>query len=472
MTAAANPPLHALTISELAPLLRSHKVSPVEVTEAMLKRISALDGRFKSFIAVTADIALEAARTAEAEITRGNYRGPLHGVPIGLKDLFDLAGVPNTFGSKILRDNVPSTDATVVQRLKRAGAVILGKQNLHEFAFGVTSENPHYGSVANPWNGEHVAGGSSGGTAVAVAAGLCYAGLGSDTGGSIRIPASFCGIAGIKPTYSLVSRAGALPLSWSLDHIGPLARSVADCALMLQAIAGSDPRDPSTAPAQSLDLGENLDDGVQGLRLGVPSNYYFDVIDPHVAEAVRAAIQLLQELGAEIVEVALPHLSHAQATGNAIMSSEAASWHGDWLATRAADYGPDVLLRLRAGTVMLATDYLKAQKMRTLIQQDFAAAFERVDAIVSPTLPIVAPPIGRTLDALPGSSLVPRAITGRLTVPANLTGMPAASVPCGFVDGLPAGLQIMGPAFADGLVLRVARAYEQATAWHRRRPEE
>ena len=459
---------HELTIAELAPLLRTRQVSPVEVTRSALERIEAIDARLRSFIAVTADAATDAARAAEAAIGRGEYAGPLHGVPVGLKDLFDLVGVPNTFGSRILRANVPREDATVVRRLKEAGAVILGKQNLHEFAFGVTSENPHYGNVANPWDPARVAGGSSGGTAAALAAGIGYAGLGSDTGGSIRIPAGLCGIVGMKPTYGLVSRAGALPLSWSLDHVGPLARSVADCAIVLQAIAGPDSRDPSTAPGPVPDLGRDLEAGVRGLRLGVPSSYYFDVIDPRVAETVSAAIRELETLGATIVEVSLPHVAHAQPAGITIMGAEGASWHGGRLERDARDYGPDVLLRFRVGAVTSATDYLKAQKMRTLLQADFAAAFRVADAIVTPTVPTVAPLIGRTFERLEGLDMPARGMINRLTVPANLTGMPAASVPCGFTDGLPVGLQVMGPAFSDPLVLRVARAYEWATDWHRR----
>ncbi len=463
-------PLYALPICELAPLLESRQVSPVEVTETVLRRIEALDGRLNTFITLTAERAMDVARAAEREIVRGHYRGPLHGVPVGLKDLFDLAGVPTTFGSRVLRDNVPVEDATVVRRLKDAGAVILGKQNMHEFAFGTTNENPHYGNVANPWDESRVPGGSSGGTAAAVAAGLCYAGLGSDTGGSIRIPSAFCGVAGIKPTYGLVSRAGALPLSWSLDHVGPIARTITDCAIVLQAIAGGDTRDPSMSAAPVPNLAASLDAGVSGLRLGVPAGYYFDLIDPTVAQTVRAAVEHLRMLGASIVEVDLPHLQYAQPTGSTIMSSEGASWHGAWLSERASEYGEDVLLRLRTGSVLLASEYLAAQKMRTLLQQDFARAFEQVDAMVAPTVAIFPPIQGTSFDVAEAVGVPARGVLNRLTVPSNLTGMPAASVPCGFVQGLPVGLQLMGPAFADGLVLRIARAYERSTDWHTRRP--
>src|SRR5205823_9272073 len=258
-------------------------------------------------------------REAELEIGRGAWRGPLHGVPLGIKDLFDVAGVPTTMGSKILRDNVPDADATVVSRLKAAGAVILGKQNLHELAFGITSENPHFGAVHNPWSLDRVPGGSSGGTAAAVAAGLCAAGIGSDTGASIRAPASFCGVVGLKPTYGRVSRAGALPLAWSLDHAGPLARSVADCAIMLQAIAGQDARDLASSGEAVPDFSSQLDEGVQGLRIGVPREYFFEIIEPDVERLVRVAIATLERLGAQIEEVSLPHVSHTQVAGNAII---------------------------------------------------------------------------------------------------------------------------------------------------------
>jgi aspartyl-tRNA(Asn)/glutamyl-tRNA(Gln) amidotransferase subunit A len=463
--------LHWLSIAELAPLLERRELSPVELTRHYLERIERLDGQLNSYQRVLPEAALEMARQAEEEIGRGAYRGRLHGVPLGLKDLFEMAGEPCTMGSRILAECVSERDATVVERLRQAGAVILGKQTMHEFAFGVTSENPHYGAVRNPWDTSRVAGGSSGGTGVAVAGGLCVAGLGSDTGGSIRIPASFCGTAGLKPTYGRVSRAGALPLSWSLDHVGPLARSVADCAILLQAIAGPDARDPSAADQPVPDYTADLSGDVRDLVLGVPSEHFFDLVEPGVVECVRAAIGVLEGLGARLEEVPLPHAQHAQMAGTAIMSSEAASWHAEWLRTRPQDYGADVLLRIRGGLLVRATEYLLAQQMRALIQADFAAAFGRgVQAIVAPTLPVVAPPIGKTSEAGGSFGLAPRSVITRTTVPINLAGLPAASVPCGFSDGLPVGLQVIGPSFGDGLALRVAHAYERASDWHQRRP--
>jgi aspartyl-tRNA(Asn)/glutamyl-tRNA(Gln) amidotransferase subunit A len=459
-----------LEITELAPLLRDRRLSPVELTESYLGRIERLDPQLNTYIRVLPERAREAAREAEVEIGRGAWHGPLHGVPLGLKDLFDVAGVPCTMGSKILRDNVPDVDATVVTRLKAAGAIILGKHNLHEFAFGITSENPHYGVVRNPWDLDRVPGGSSGGTAAAVAASLCAGGLGSDTGASIRAPASFCGVVGLKPTYSRVSRAGVLPLAWSLDHVGPLARSVADCALLLQAIAGPDPRDPSSSQVPVPDFSSGLSQGVGGLRLGVPREHFFELLEPGVERLVREAIATLERLGAHLEEVSLPHSVHAQVAGNAIMASEAASLHATWLRERPQDYGADVLQRIQGGLLVRATEYLHSQQMRTLVQQDFAHAFQRVDVVLGPTVPLVAPRIGHTFEPGGPFNVAPRAIANRITVPCNLTGMPAISVPCGFSDGLPVGLQIMAPAFAESLVLRVAAAYEAACNWRQQRP--
>ena len=459
--------LHELDISALAPLLQSRQVSPVEVTDAYLQRIERLDGTLNTFIRVMPEEARAAARSAEQEIGSGTYRGPLHGVPLGIKDLFDVAGVPNTMGSKILANSVPSADATLVARLKAAGGIVLGKQNLHEFAFGITSENPHYGVVRNPWRLDRVPGGSSGGTASAVAAGLCAAGIGSDTGASIRAPASWCGIVGLKPTYGRVSRAGGLPLAWSLDHPGPLGRTVADCALVLQAIAGPDPLDPATTQDAVADYSADLEQGVKGLRVGVPREHFFELVEPDVERVVRAAIATLEGLGAEIREVSLPSAVHSQPAGNVIMSVEAAAFHETWLRERPRDYGDDVLLRIRGGLLVSAVEYLRAQQLRTLLQADFARAFEQVDVVVGPTTPLVAPVIGQTFDPSGSFNRSPRSIANRLTVPCNLTGMPAASVPCGFSEGLPVGLQVMGPAFGEALVLRVAAAYEAATSWSR-----
>jgi len=462
--------LTQLDITQAADLLRTRQLSSLELTRAYLQRIERLNPRLRAYITVTSDDAERQARQADAELASGAYHGPLHGIPLGIKDLFDVGGVPTTFGSKILKANVATEDAALVADLKHAGAVILGKHNLHEFAFGITSENPHFGAVRNPWNTDRVPGGSSGGTAAAVAAGLCAAGIGSDTGASIRAPASFCGVVGLKPTYGRVSRRGGLPLAWSLDHAGPITRSVADCAVVLQATAGHDPLDPGSADVPVPDFSEHLHAGISGLRIGIPREYFFELVEPEVDQLVRAAIDVLAGLGARVEEVSLPHVLHAQVAGNVIMSTESAAWHAEWLRERPEDYGSDVLARIRGGQLIRAVDYLASQQMRTLIQADFRQAFEHVDVVVSPTVPLVAPPIGRTLEPGGPLNVVPRSIANRATVPCNLTGMPAISIPCGFSEGLPVGLQIMAPAFAEPLVLRAAAAYEVASPWRAQRP--
>lgn len=468
-----NTDLSQLDLADLAAVLKARDLSPVEVLEAHLERIDALDPVLNTSIRVLTEGARAEARQAEKDIAQGAYKGPLHGVPIGVKDLFDVAGEATTFGSAILQDNVASTDSTVVKKLREAGAVIIAKHNLHEFAFGVTSENPHFGVVRNPWDTTRVPGGSSGGTAAAVAASLCAAGIGSDTGASVRQPGAFCGVVGLKPTYGRVSRAGALPLAPGLDHAGPLGRTVLDVALVLDAIAGYDERDPATThdprPGYASAVLAQTPD-LNGLRVGIPTEYFFDIIEPDVDAAVRAAIKTLADLGATLEDVSLPHVAHAQIAGNVIMSSEAANFHGPWLTSRRDDYGQDVLQRIRVGLLLGATEYLQAQAVRTLIQEDFRAAFARVDVLVAATAPHIAPKIGHTSERGGPLNVVPRSISNRLTVPCNLTGMPAISVPCGFADGLPIGLQIMGPAFADERVLRVAAAYQAATDWQRQPP--
>ena len=458
--------LHYLGIGALGRLLRGREISPVEATRAYLARIEAVDPRLNSYVAVLADRALDQARQAETEIGRGDVRGPLHGVPIGLKDLYEVAGVPCTGGSAVLRDHVPAADGEVVARLGRSGAVLLGKHNMHELAFGVTNENAFLGNCHNPWDLDRVPGGSSGGTAAAVAAGLCAAGLGSDTGGSIRVPAAFCGVAGVKPTYGVVSRKGVLPLAWSLDHVGPLARTVEDCALMLEAVA--DDVTPMGPPGRELFQLERAE-GLQGLRVGVPTDTFFELMEPGVASAFSAAVGQLRSLGAAVHDVSLPNAQHAPAAGFTITAAEGAAWHDRWLTERASDYG-DVLVRFRQGALTLAVDYLKAQKLRTLVQAEVAAVLGEVDVLVLPTVPIAAPQIGKTTQPGGPLNVVPRAVITRYTTLANLTGMPAASVPCGFADGLPVGLQILGLAYGDAMVLRAAHAYEHSTDWHTRRP--
>jgi len=454
-----------LSIAQAAALIRTREVSPVELTRACLARIEAVDSRLNAFITVTADEALGAARQAEGAIAAGRYLGPLHGIPVALKDIFGLAGVRMTAASRILAENVSAEDAEAAARLKAAGAVIIGKLNMHEFAFGATGINPHYGPARNPWDTERVTGGSSSGAGAAVAAGECLAALGTDTGGSIRIPASLCGVVGLKPTYGRVSRRGVLPLSWSLDHVGPLTRTVEDAAIVLQAIAGRDEGDASSSPEPVPDYRSALRDGLRGLRIGVPSHFFFDTLEPDVKDAVRRAIASIEGLGAVLEEVSLPYMDELPGAVMAVMLPEALAYHQKWMAERPQEYGDDVRYRLELGATYLAVHYVQAQRLRELAVQAWRDhVFDKVDLVVTPTTQCAATPIEQG-DLQMTLSLI------RLTNPINLLGLPAISLPCGFTgQGLPAGLQLIGRWLDEATVLRAAYAYEQAAEWHKRGP--
>src|SRR5436309_11292880 len=371
--------LGSLTIASAGRLLRRRALSPVELTDAYLARIARLDPALRAFITVTGDLARQQARRAERGLARRQWRGPLHGIPLTLKDLYWTAGVRTTAGSRILAEFVPATDSTATARLIASGAVLLGKTNLHEFAAGVTTDNPHWGTCQNPWKLGYIPGGSSGGSAAAVAASLGLASLGSDTGGSIRIPAAFCGSVGHKPTYGLVPRYGILPESWSMDHGGPMTRTAADAAAVLQAIAGHDARDPSSARVRLPRLQRALRPDLEGVRVGVPSHYYFDVIDPEVERLVRAAIDELRKLGASVVEVKIPGVEAALDTCFVVAWAEAAHYHREWLLTRPQDYGADVGGLLKGALLYLATDYLQAQRVRARIRHSLSEVFRRVE---------------------------------------------------------------------------------------------
>jgi len=462
-----------LSLVRLADMLRERQVSPVEVTRAALERIARMDSRLNTYLLVTEREALAAARTAEAEIRAGHYRGPLHGVPFALKDLFLTAGIRTTAGSRVLAEHVPDKDATVVARLREAGAVLLGKLNMHEFAFGVTNVNPHYGATHNPWDTERITGGSSGGSGAALAAGLCSFSLGTDTGGSVRIPAALCGVTGLKPTYGRVSRHGVLPLAWSLDHVGPMARSALDVALVLQAIAGRDPRDDTSGDAPVPDYASAIRAGVHGLRVGVPWHAIQGSVEPEVMTSFRSALDALVGLGATVSEVALPRFPLSRSLFSSIVLPESVSAHERYMASRAGDYGPDVRARLEAGLLLPATRYLRAQRIRRLLQADFRDALEQVDVIATPTCPIVAPRIGEETVRIGEREESVTDILTLFTRPVNLVGLPAVSTPCGFTTAaLPVGLQIIGRAFDEATVLRVAHACEQATTWSEQRPAE
>jgi aspartyl-tRNA(Asn)/glutamyl-tRNA(Gln) amidotransferase subunit A len=452
------------TITELAPRLAAKEVSPVEVTEAVLARVERHDPALNSYITVTADSARHAARAAEAAIMAGHHLGPLQGIPVALKDLYATHGVATTYGSRLFADWVPDFDAAAVERLKRAGAVILGKTNLHELAYGTTSANAHYGAVRNPWRQDCHPGGSSGGSAAAVAAGLAFAATGSDTGASIRQPAACCGIVGIKPTFGRVSKFGALPLSWSQDHVGPLTRSVADAALLLQALAGHDPRDPTSADRPVPDFSASLDKGVSGLRIGVARSFFFDDCDPEIVGAVDAAIRALEDLGARIEEIALADMDAAYAAGVITIAVEGAAYHAADLRARPELFSDELRAAFELGSFYRATDYVQAQRLRRHLIEQISRDMAGLDAIIMPTSPVPATPIE-------GSPTAHAMLRPRNTMPFNALGLPAISVPCGFTaTGLPIGLQIAGHAFDEAGVLRIAHAYEQATDWRRRPP--
>lgn len=450
-----------LNISEAAELLRQKKISPVDLANACLDRIECLNPVLNAFITVTQESALAQARVAEEEIQRGQWRGPLHGIPIGLKDLIDTAGVRTTCGSALFADRVPTEDAFVVQRLKRAGAVLLGKQNLQEFAYGGTSASSHFGAVHNSWDSKHIAGGSSGGSAAAVAAGMCFAAIGTDTGGSIREPAAFCGIVGLKPTYGRVSTRGVFPLSWSLDHVGPLCRTVRDAALMLEAIAGYDAIDVTCVDWPTEEYTKALN-GTTDFRIGLVRQPFFADLDPEIELAINEALAVIRNISLAIIEVDLP------ATPSGVQAPEVFAIHKDYYAGSPELYLPWMRERLAqaaaADTVAYVTDRFALERVRRTV----SGVFAEVDLLITPTTP--GPPI--TIEAASNMSPSPAGeIWLRNTRPFNAYGLPAISIPCGFTSaGLPIGLQIAGPRFGERRVLAFAQAFELATDWHKRVP--
>jgi aspartyl-tRNA(Asn)/glutamyl-tRNA(Gln) amidotransferase subunit A len=467
----SNQELCFLSLAQQADLIRDRSASPVEVVESVLRQIERVDGKLNCYITVMRDAALAAARQAAEEISRGGYRGSLHGIPIALKDLFYTEGVRTTGGSRILSDFVPAEDGTAVARLKLAGAVIIGKTNMHEFAYGTLSSNPHYGDVCNAWDPDRVAGGSSGGSAVAASAYMCSGALGSDTGGSIRIPAGLSGVVGLKPTYGRVSRYGALPCAWSLDHVGPLTRTAEDAAIILSAIAGYDPKDASSSLEPVPNYVADLQGGVNGLRVAVLREYVTDPMEPEVLALFQASMDVLRSLGMSIDEVSMPIVDVAVGASTAILSSEVSSYHEEWLRTRADEYGSDVRSRLESGLLIAATDYVKAQRVRGLMTEQFTELMHRYDALVYPSIPVTAARRDEDTIELEGQREPKGPVMVRHTRLFNLVSFPAISVPCGFDSrGLPAGLHIATAPFTDGLALRIAHSYQQATEWHLRVP--
>ena len=457
----------SLSIHEVASLVKQRKISPLEITRACLARIEALNPVLNAFITLTAESAVSEARQADSEIQRGQWRGPLHGIPIGLKDLIDTAGGRTTAASALFKDRVPQEDAPVVQRLREAGVVFLGKLNMHELAFGPTTrQTSYFGRVRNPWALEHISGGSSGGSGAAVAAGLCYAALGSDTGGSIRQPASFCGIVGLKPTYGRVSTRGTIPVSWSADHIGPMTRTVADAAIVLQAIAGYD-RNESTSYDMPVDDYATATTAPLGrIRVGVPRDFFYAGLDPEVKDATEQAITALAKLGADVQEAALE-----VSTDRTVILAEAYAYHAENIAKHPDLYLPETLAKFKLGEGIDMGTYVKARLKLDQHRRQSAKNFSGVDVLATPTVPVPAPKDSeiptKFEDIMAKDSLM-----WRNTRPFNLSALPTISVPCGFTKaGLPIGLQLSAAPWQDAVVLRLAHAYEQATNWHMRRPK-
>ncbi|MCW7983984.1 amidase [Streptomyces platensis subsp. clarensis] len=451
-----------LTLGEAADAVANGELSPVELTGSVLERIEAVEERLGSYVAVTGEAARRSAALAEREIAAGRYRGPLHGIPFGLKDLIDVAGLPTTASSRVREGHVAQADSAVTRSLFDAGAVLLGKTHTHEFAYGLTTPQ-----TRNAWDQGRVAGGSSGGSAVAVAAGAATFALGTDTGGSIRVPAALNGVVGLKPTYGLIPRDGVTSLSWSLDHVGPLTRTVRDAALVLSALAGQDAENPAglgaARPDHPLPRKRDLKGrDLKGLRIGVPANYYFDRVGPEVETAVRRAIAQMSDLGADLVEVEIPMVRYIQAIQWGLMVPEATAYHERALRSVPERYGPDVRVLLEVGELLSAGDYLRAQRARTLMRREWGRLFEQVDVIAAPTVPMTAAEAGQdTVEWPDGTTESVSDAYVRLCAPANITGVPALTLPVGRDHaGLPIGMQLMGPPMGEALVLRAGHAYE------------
>jgi aspartyl-tRNA(Asn)/glutamyl-tRNA(Gln) amidotransferase subunit A len=435
------------------------------LTKNCLAQIEKLNLTLNAFITVTAELALEQARAAEAEILRGHWRGPLHGIPLAMKDLIDTAGIRTTAASALFKDRIPAEDAEVVRRLKDAGAVLLGKQNLHECAYGGSSMISYYGEVHNPWDPACIAGGSSGGSAASVAAELCYGAIGTDTAGSVREPAALCGIVGLKPTYGRVSVRGVIPLSLSLDHIGPIARTVSDAAVMLQVIAGYDAKDANSSNMPVGDYLASIRDGSRPARVGVPRKFFYEDLDPEVASAVEQALGVIGAISGGLREIELD-----VPTDRTLQTAEAYAYHAEFVSRSPELYQPETLRRIRRGEDISAAEFEQRRRELAQIRSEIHHVFENVDVLLTPTTPIPASAIDE-LKQNPDLLRPRELLLLRNTRPINVWGLPAISVPCGFTAaGLPIGLQIIGPQWREDRVLQVAYTYEQATAWHKRRP--
>jgi len=454
--------LTELSLAEACEVVRHGKVSPVDLTKACLERIEQLNPALNAFVTVTAEEALEQARKAEADIHRGDWICPLHGIPIALKDLVDTRGVRTTAASGVFKDRVPTEDAEIVRRLKAAGAVLLGKLNLHEFAYGASSVISEFGPIRNPWASEYCTGGSSGGSAAAVAAGLCYGAIGSDTGGSIRIPAAWCGVIGLKPTYGRVSTRGVIPLAWSLDHLGPMTRTVSDAALMLQAISGYDSEDPASTDTAVPDYARALTGQTASLRIGIPRAHFYEALHPEIASAINAALSALGELTSSHHEI---EVSVTTEIALRILKAEAFAYHRDYVAKTPELYQPETLQRIRAGAEISTAEYIDARREMDQLRRSVPKLFEAVDLVVTPTVPMPPPKI-QDLVADTEGLRAKEVLMTRNTRPFNLLGLPTISVPCGLTEtGLPIGLQITGPPGGEAAVLWLAHAFERTTQY-------
>jgi aspartyl-tRNA(Asn)/glutamyl-tRNA(Gln) amidotransferase subunit A len=466
----AEPALMPLTA--IAQAIAQKRVSSREATQSCLRRIARCEPRLNAFIAIEADEAMKAADAADAALAKGGGRGALHGVPLAHKDMYYETGRVVTCGSKIRRDFVASTTSTALQRLKDAGTVRLGTLQMAEFAYGPTGHNAHFGAVHNPWRFDHITGGSSSGSGAAVAARLTFAALGSDTGGSVRMPAHFCGVTGLKTTVGRISRAGAMPLSQSLDTVGPLARTAGDCALLLGLMAGADPEDPTAVSGPLPDYMTAVQRPVKGLAIGIPTAFYVDDLDPEVARIIDETVAVLRREGATIVQVELPDQRQLAAASQLVLAVEAAAFHKRWMIERPQDYGPQVLMRLQNGLAVPAVSYLEAMRWRGPALAAHLAAVNGVDAVIAPVAPVAAPTIAESdVGNSPDADAVIQRLT-RFTRPVNYLGLPSLAIPSGFTrDGLPVGMQLIGRPFDEATLLRIGAAFQRATDFHDRVPE-
>lgn len=462
--------LHEKSAAQLAPLIENKQLSPVELTEAVLAVAEKSQPALNSYITIYREEALANAKQAEQEIANGRYKGLFHGIPMGLKDNLFMQNRVTTMASKIHEHHIPNHDAGVVEKLRQAGVIFTGKLNMHEYAWGITSNSPHFGAVHNPWDVTKIAGGSSGGSSAAVAIGGSIASLGTDTAGSIRIPSAICGVVGLKPTFGRVSSYGSFPLAASMDHIGPITKTVTDAAALLEIIAGVDARDPHSANVPVENYVDQLTGDVKDLVIGINEEFYFNNIDTDVEVAIRQQIRQLVDRGARVETITLPTLNYAEAALFGTIISESYTLHHDNKQQRPQDFGPDIQGLFQNIATPSAVDYLQAQQLRRQLLEDFKRAFEKVDVIITPTLPTVANEVGNDFVTINGEQVDVTSAMMRFTGPLNLTGLPALSVPAGFKNDLPIGIQIIGPAFKEGRILNVGFAIEQSKPLQSRKP--